>query len=118
VKPNHRFEAIVLFTFLTILIVVVIPSDSPFSVLRYVFGFVFVVFFPGYCLVNILFAKENKLDLVEQFVLSIALSFAVVGLTGLFVGLSPVGFNFTPITVSLSVIVLVLAFVAFLRKRN
>jgi len=118
VKPNLRFEVIVLFTFLTILIAVAIPNDSAFSLLRYVFGFVFVVFLPGYCLVSILFAKENKVDLIEEFVLSVALSFALVGLAGLFLGLSPIGINFTSITVSLGALVLVLAFVAFLRKRS
>jgi uncharacterized membrane protein len=48
----------------------------------------------------------------------VALSFGIVGLMGLFLGLSPVGINFTSITVSLSVIVLVLAVVAFIRKRS
>ena len=91
-----------------------IPGDSSFSVLRYLLGFIFVAFLPGYCLVRILFARENKLDLVEEIVLSVALSFGIVGLMGLFLGLSPLGINFNSITVSLSVIVLVLAAVAFL----
>jgi len=85
-------------------------------VFRYVFGFVFVVFLPGYCLVNILFIKRNKLDLVEEIVLSVALSFGVDGLVGLFLGLSVIGINFTSITVSLSVVVLVFAVIAFVRK--
>ena len=37
-------------------------------------------------------------------------------LIGLFLGLSPIGINFTSITVSLSTIVLVFATVAFIRK--
>jgi uncharacterized membrane protein len=118
VKPNRRFGIIVLFTVLTMSIAYVVPSDSPFFILRYVFGFIFVAFLPGYCLVSILFARENKLDLIEETVLSVALSFGIVGLMGLFLGLSPVGINFTSITVSLSVIILVLAVVAFIRKRG
>lgn len=99
-----------------------IPSDSSLVVFqylvvfRYVFGFVFVAFLPGYCLVNILFTGRNKLDFVEEIVLSVALSFGLDGLVGLFLGLSPIGINFTSITVSLSVVVLVFAVVAFLRK--
>jgi uncharacterized membrane protein len=96
----------------------VVPGDSPFSILRYVFGFIFVAFLPGYCLVSILFTRENKLDLIEELVLSVALSFGIVGLAGLFLGLSPIGINFTSTTVSLSVIVLVLAVVAFNRNRS
>jgi uncharacterized membrane protein len=100
------------------LIVYVVPSDSPFSVLSYVFGFTFVSIVPGYCLVSVLFPAENKLDLVEKTVLSVALSFSIVGLSGLFLGLSPIGMNFTSIRVSVSIIVLVLAAVAFVRKRS
>ena len=75
-----------------------------------------VVFFPGYCLVNALFLGKNRLDPVEQAVLSVALSFGLIGLAGLFLGLSPIGINFTSIVVSLSGIILVLAAIALLRK--
>ena len=71
---------------------------------------------PGYCLVNILFLGKNRIDFVEQLVLSVALSFGLTGLLGLFLGLSPIKFEFTPITVSLSVLVLVLAVIAYVRK--
>ena len=93
-----------------------IPSDSWLVVFRYVFGFVFVAFLPGYCLVNILFMNRNKLDFVEEIVLSVALSFGLDGLVGLFLGLSPIGINFTSITISLSVLVLVFAVVVFVRR--
>ncbi len=87
-----------------------------FAVFRYVFGFVFVTFLPGYCLVNILFMYRNKLDFVEELVLSVALSFGLDGLVGLFLGLSPIGINFTSITISLSVLVLVFAVIVFIRR--
>jgi len=115
VKPTRWLEIIVLYTIVTMLIVYLVPGDSPLFVLRYVFGFVFVVFLPGYCLVNILFLGAIRLDPVEMAVLSVALSFGITGLAGLFLGLS-IGINFTTITVSLSGIVLGLAVVAFVRK--
>jgi uncharacterized membrane protein len=117
VKSQQWFGIIALFTVLTMLIVYVVPVDSQFVVVRYVFGYVFVVSLPGYCLVNALFSKGNKLDLIEETVLSVALSFGIAGIVGLFLGLSPIGINFTSITVSLSVIVLILSAVAFMRKR-
>ncbi len=85
---------------------------------RYFFAFVFVSFLPGYCLVNMLFLGKNRLDLIEEIVLSVALSFGLDGLVGLFLGLSPIGIDFAPITVSLSALVLVFASGAFLRKRK
>jgi len=119
VKPTNWFGIIVLYTLLTLLLVYVIPADSPFSVFSYVFGFIFVAVVPGYCLVNLLFAaKENKIDLIEEAVLSVALSFSIAGLSGLFLGLSPIRISFDSIRLSLGPIVLVLAFAAFLRKRK
>jgi uncharacterized membrane protein len=85
-------------------------------VFRYVFAFIFVSFLPGYCLVNILFMKRNQLDIVEETVLSVALSFGLDGLVLLFLGLSPIGIDFTSTTISLSTLVLVLAAVALARK--
>jgi uncharacterized membrane protein len=118
VKAQRWFGFVVLFTFLTMLIVYVVSVDSPVVIFRYVLGFVFVTVLPGYCLVNVLFLKGNKLDLIEETVLSVALSFGLAGLVGLFLGLSPIGINFASITFSLSAIVLVLAVVAFMRKRR
>jgi uncharacterized membrane protein len=117
VKPTRWLGIIVLYTILTLLFVYFIPSDSPFSVLTVVFAFVFITVVPGYCLVSLLF-QEGKLDLVEKAVLSVALSFSIAGLSGLFLGLSPIGMTTASLTISLSSIVVVLAFFAFLRKRK
>lgn len=84
--------------------------------IRVVFAFVFVSFLPGYLLVNVLFINKNRLDVVEQLVLSVALTFGLDGLIGLFLGLSPIGLTFSSITISLSALVLVLAAIAFARQ--
>jgi uncharacterized membrane protein len=79
---------------------------------------VFIAFLPGYLLVNILFIGKNSIDFVEQLVLSVALSFGLTGLIGLFLGLSPVKFSLNSITVSLSTLTFVLAAVALIRKNR
>ena len=114
-KPLTWFGVIVLFTVLTLLCVYFIPNSPPFNVFTYFFGFTFVAVVPGYCLINLLF-QEGKLDLAEKVVLSVALSFSIAGISGLFLGLSPIGITVNSITYSLSGIVLVLALLAFLRK--
>ena len=116
-KLTSWFGIIVLYTVLTISFAYFIPNDSPFSVFNYVFGFVFVSIMPGYCLVSLLF-QERKLDLIEKAVLSVAVSFSLVGVTGLFLGLSPIGITRASIIISLSIIVVVFAFLAFVRKRK
>jgi len=115
VKPTKWFGAVILYTVLTLVCVYLIPADSALVYFTYFFGFTFVAFLPGYCLVSLLF-QEGKLDLIEKLVLSVALSFSLAGVSGLFLGLSPIGINARSITYSLTAIVLVLAFLAYLRK--
>jgi uncharacterized membrane protein len=115
VKPTTWFGIIALYTVVTLLFIYFIPNDSPFSFLTNVFGFVFVAIVPGYCLVNLLF-KEGKLDIIEKAVLSVALSFSIAGMSGLFLGLSPIHMTTASLTISLSIIVIVLAFLALIRK--
>jgi uncharacterized membrane protein len=116
-KPNKWFGIIILYTALTLLCVYLIPSDSLFSVIRIFLGFIFVAIVPGYCLASFLF-QNGKLDFAEKAVLSVALSFSIAGISGLFLGLSPIGINVTSITESLSGIVIVLAILAFLQKKG
>jgi len=120
-KPLKWLAIILIFTALTLLVTYLlpVPNDVEFSynlIPRYIFSFTFIAFIPGYCLVNILFTGKNKLDLIEELVLSVALSFGLTGLLGLFLGLSPIGINFTSVTVSLSLMVLALAVIAYMRK--
>ncbi|MDR1993443.1 MAG: DUF1616 domain-containing protein [Nitrososphaerota archaeon] len=120
-KPPTWLSIILVFTALTLLVIYLLPapSDDTFSYIlipRYIFAFIFIAFIPGYCLVKILFIGKNKLDVIEEIVLSVALSFGLTGLIGLLLGLSPIGINFTSIVVSLSILVIVLGVVAFIRK--
>jgi len=115
-EPSRWFGIIVGFTVLTLVFTYLVPSDSFLVFLRYITSFLFIVFLPGYCLVTILFLAKNKIDLIEKLVLSVALSFGLTGIVGLFLGLSPIGMNFLSITISMSILVLVLAVIAFFRK--
>jgi uncharacterized membrane protein len=117
-KPLHWLEIIVTFTVLTLLFAYLIPTESILVFFRYAFSVIFLFVIPGNCLVNILFRKKNKIDLIEEAVLSVALSFGIVGITGLFLGLTPIGLNFISITTSLSSITLILAVTAFILKNK
>jgi uncharacterized membrane protein len=117
-KPIRWFEIVVSFTVLTLVATYFIASDSYLVGIRYVLGYSFIVFLPGYCLVNILFLGKNRIDFVETLVLSIALSFGLTGIVGLFLGLSPIGITFVPITASLGILVLALAAIAYVRKNK
>jgi uncharacterized membrane protein len=118
-KPIRWLAIILIFTALTMVCTYFVSSDpavSPLAYIRYAFGIIFVVVVPGYCLINILFRKRNRLDIIEQAVLSVALSFGIIGLVGLFLGLSPIRITFISITVSITGITLALAIIAFILK--
>jgi uncharacterized membrane protein len=117
-KPLRWFEIILLITVLTMLCTYLIPAGSELIFIRYTLSMFFMFLVPGNCLVNILFRKKNKLDIVEEAVLSVALSFGIIGISGLLFGLSPIGLDFTAITVSLSGITVVMAAAAFLLKNK
>ncbi len=115
--PAKWFGIIILYTAITLACTYFIPSNSALSGLTVFFGFTFVAFVPGYCLVNLLF-REGRLDFAELIVLSVALSFSIAGISGLFLGLSSYGLKVETITKALGSIVVVLAVLAFLRKMN
>jgi len=116
-KPIKWLLAIILYTTVTLVFAYFAQSFHELVVFSGFFGFTFVAFVPGYCLINLIF-PEGKLDIVEAAVLSVALSFSIAGITGLFLGLSPIGITVTSITLTLSGIVITLSFLVFLKKSN
>ncbi len=116
-KPAKWLASIILYTVITLILAHFTPSNSMFVVFSGFFGFTFVAFIPGYCLINLIF-PEGKLDIVEILILSVALSFSIAGISGLFLGLSPIGININSITITLSSIVIFLAVLVFLKRMN
>jgi uncharacterized membrane protein len=117
-KPLRWLETIIILTALTLLSAYLIPAESKLVIIRYAFSVIFLFTIPGNCLINILFRKQNKLEIIEEAVLSVALSFGIAGITGLFLGLSPIGLNFISVTTTLSSITLILAITAFILKNK
>jgi uncharacterized membrane protein len=115
-NPLRWLLIIVVFTLATVAVAYLVSGESMLFIIRYVIGFIFVAFLPGYCLVNVLFVKGDRLDLIEELVLSVALSFGLAGISGLFLGLSPIGIFPSTVTVTLSTLTLVLAVIAYIRK--
>jgi len=116
-KNNAWFWATLILAFLTFASVLFIPAEgTPLSYVRYLFGFIFVVFLPGYCLTETLFPKKDALDVIERMTLSVGLSFAMTALVGLFLSFTPIGLTLATALSALGLLVLVLALVAFGRK--
>jgi hypothetical protein len=124
----------IIFSFATILTVFSISnSDYPLVYLRYVLGFVFVLFLPGYTFTKLLFpiklpriavflprgqieiGSEN-METIERFALSVGLSLALLPVVGLMLNFTPWGVRLAPITLSLLALTIVFATAAVLRE--
>ena len=100
------------------LLLVGIITISPSSVLRIILGLPFLLFFPGYVLIAVLFPRKSDLGRIERLVLSMGLSIAIVPLVGLVLNYTPWGIKLYPILVSLVVFVLGVVAVAWYRRRT
>jgi len=101
----------------TVLSSLLIPVEAGwFIVVRYILGFIFILFIPGYCFVEALFPKKGELDEIERFSLSIGLSLAISPLTALILNFTPWGIRTIPVFISLSLVTLALGLFAAWRK--
>jgi hypothetical protein len=115
-ERNIWFYSVIVVSFATVFVVYAVPPDFPLVALRWVLGSVFVLFIPGYVAVEALFPKGRELDSIERFALSVGLSLALVPLVGLLLNYTPWGIRLTPIVVSLVILTLGLAVIAFARR--
>jgi len=113
---NRSFYLVVMATFATILAIRVLPDTYPLVVFRWVVGAVFVLYLPGYTVIQALFPAEGELDDIVRFALSIGLSLGVTPLIGLLLNYTPWGIRLDPIVVSLSLFVMVLSLLGAYRK--
>jgi uncharacterized membrane protein len=98
------------------LIVIYATSTPQLLVLRYVLGTLYVLYLPGFALVEALYPIEGDLKPLERLALSIGLSLAVVPLIGLVLNYTPWGIRLGPVTVSLALYTLGVSLIALARK--
>jgi hypothetical protein len=90
--------------------------SEPVVYLRYFFGSVLVLFLPGYSLMEALFVKKSSFDDLTKYALSFVMSLALVTLISLVLGVSPIGLETLPITVSVALFTIILLFIALKRR--
>ena len=108
----------------TTITVFTVPENSraPLVYVRYVLGFVFVLWLPGYTFIMALFPTQvpiktssESLDVVERIALSFGTSLALVPIVVLLLNYTPWGIRLTPITLSLLALAVAFALVAAVR---
>jgi hypothetical protein len=101
---------------LSLLAVFLIPDLFPLNIVRWVLGSIFVLYLPGFSLIQLLFPKGKEIDSLERFALSIGLSLALVPLIGLVLNFTPWGIRFAPIIASLGTFTTAALLAAAMRK--
>ncbi len=110
-------NGLLLINFLAILLVVIITL-FPSSVLRVILGLPFVLFFPGYALITALFPGKKSLSTFGRIALSFGFSIAIVSLTGLILNYTQWGIRLYPGLISLFAFTIAMSAVAGLRQRG
>jgi len=91
-------------------------TTPPLLYLRYVLGSLYVLYLPGAMLVEALYPRGEELEGLERVALSIGLSLALVPLVGLVLNYTPWGIRLEPVTISLALVMELLALAALYRK--
>lgn len=84
--------------------------------IRYVLGLIYVLFLPGYSLVEALYPGERDLTPLERIALSIGLSLALIPLIGLILNYTPWGIRLNSIVISISVFTFTMLITALYKK--
>jgi hypothetical protein len=92
------------------------PQVYPLYYLRIAVAAIFILYVPGYTLIEALYPRTNELSKLERFGFSVGLSIAVIPLVGFALNYTPWGIRLDPALIALSLLTLVLAVLAVNRK--
>lgn len=118
VDPNYSlwFHLVISTVFFMNGLVFGLSATLPFSLIRIALAFVFVLYLPGFVFVEMMFPKRSELRRYERISLSVGLSFAIVILIGLLLNFAPWGITQVTVVTSTSIFVMIVAFIAVVRK--
>ncbi len=83
---------------------------------RIILSFLFMLFFPGYALISLMFPYKGDLRCVERIALSFGLSIAILPLIGFVLNFTPWGIRFYPILISLASLIVLACVAAIVRS--
>jgi uncharacterized membrane protein len=112
IKILNRLVIIDILTILLIIAILVVPTN----VLRVILGLPFILFFPGYALIETLFIGKDRNDRLERVALSFGMSIVITGLIGLALNYTPWGIKLVPILISIACFVLITSGIGLFRR--
>jgi len=103
---------------LLVLVLMVAIIFFPSNVLRIILGLPFLLFFPGYVLMTVLFPKKKGIDNIERVALSFGMSLLVVVLIAFIFNYTPWGIKVETILYSTAFFIFATSFVSWLRRKK
>lgn len=98
------------------MISVLIPQLKT-TALTSIFGFLLILFVPGYALISFIYPRKDSLESIERFALSFGLSLAITSIIG-FTVYSQLGTQINYIFLVVSILTIILGFLAYIRRLN
>ena len=103
-------------TVAAVLTIALVPNVFPVNIFRWLIASAFVLYMPGYCLLQFLFSRKGDFDGIDRILFNIGLSLVVISMVGLILNFLPWGIELVPITVALTIFVVLFTLLAALRK--
>lgn len=100
----------------SIIFILVPPFDQTF--VRIFIAIPFLLFFPGYLFIALMFPRKGELTAIERFTLSIGLSIAIFVFDGFGLNYTTWGFRPNSIVISLSIFMFFTIITAYVRRRK
>jgi uncharacterized membrane protein len=110
------FWSIMVFVFLALSVIYLLPVEYPLVIGRWILGTVLVAYVPGFSLVQALFPGAKELDGIERLAYSLGLSVALAMVVAILLNWTPWGIRLEPVTISLAAVTMVLAVIGAYRQ--
>lgn len=114
---RKKYLWITIFLSFATLMLTLIDLAPPLIYIRWVLGFLYVLFIPGFTIVQVLFPKENEISPVERIGLGLGLSVAITPFIGYMLSYSGIGTEPVSVTVSFVVLSIFFATIALFRMK-
>lgn len=114
----YWYWAVITVSLLSVFSVFFLPTDiSNLNYVRYVFGSVYVLFLPGYCIYKIIYLGE-EVSTTKLILFSIGISVSLISILGLIMNYSPWGLHQAPLVIIEFLLILTLSSIGIIREHN
>lgn len=115
ILQNMSLKLLITVMALTLATVYLLPEGIPWNIIRILAGSVFVLFLPGYFLLQFLFPSK-VIDRTERLVISVSISLAIVPLIGFLLNFTVWGVTLNSVIISMSIFTIALALASIYKK--